>query len=415
MITPFPPEKCGIATYASKLVARLANQAEVVVIASKNGEDQSTVGSSVRVIRTWNKSSALYVFQVMKQVTEESPDIIHIQHEYLAYGPRKYSVLFPVLLLLLRLLRRTVVVTMHSVVRINNLTGDFFFDHQAGRRFAAVKRALMVLFTRTTVSLSDAVIVHNEYMRNALIKDYRIEGKNVVVIPHGFDVDLIQVDSLEAKKELRLSGKRVLLFSGFVIPGKGVEVLIKSFSELCRKLTNVTLVIAGGYHPRLFRELPSYIGAIERLIRDLRLDDNVIFENGFISNQRLQIYVSAADVVVFPYTDDSILGASGALATCASTSKVLIATRIPRFTSDLKNGVNAIIVEPNNIRQLSDAMGIALGDPKLRENLERGLRAYAMERNWDRISILTYEVYLTRSGLRNRSCGKVDHIIGITN
>ena len=379
--------------YASKLVTGLGNYLKIVVISNKNGQDEFALDARLRIIRSWNRASPLYIFEILKAVAEESPNIVHIQHEYLAYGPRKYSILFPVLLLLLRLLRKPIVLTMHSVVRRNKLTDDFFFVHQTGRRFATIKKAIMIVFTKTIVNLSDAAIVHNDYMRKALVQDYGIGQDNTVVIPHGVDSHLTGKNVFEAKKELGLSQKHVLLFFGFVIPGKGLEVLIKSFSEVSQKISNMILVIAGQYHPRLSREFPRYLGTIEKLIRDLKLGDRVIFENRFISNQRLQLYISAADIVAFPYTDDSILGASGALATCASQGKVVIVTRIPRFVSELKNDVNAIIVEPNNESQLVEAILRASGDSRLREKLQRNLRTYALEKSWDAISLSTFELY----------------------
>jgi len=393
MVTPYPPEKCGIAMYASKLVTGLGNYLKIVVISNKNGQDEFALDARLRIIRSWNRASPLYIFEILKTVAEESPNIVHIQHEYLAYGPRKYSILFPVLLLLLRLLAKPIVLTMHSVVTRNKLTDDFFFVHQTGRRLATIKKAIMIVFTKAIVNLSDAVIVHNDYMRNALVKDYNIGQDNIVVIPHGVDAHLTGKNSFEAKKELGLSQKQVLLFFGFVIPGKGVEVLIKSFSEVSKKISNAILVIAGQYHPRLLREFPRYLGTIEKLIQDMKLGDRVIFENRFIGDQRLQLYISAADIVVFPYTDDSILGASGALATCASQGKAVIATRIPRFVSELENDVNAIILEPNNESQLVDAIVRVFGNSRLTEKLQRNLCTSALEKSWDAISLSTYELY----------------------
>ena len=393
MVTPYPPEKCGVAIYASKLVARLANYVNIVVISSKNGRDELVSDTRLRIIRSWKKVSPLYIFEIVKRVAEESPHIVHIQHEYLAYGPRKYSVLFPALLLFLRFLGTPVILTMHSVVRRSSLTGNFFFLHQTGYRFSTIKKAIMIIFTKTMVNLLDAVIVHNDCMRNALVQDYDVEREKIVVVPHGVDAPLTDKNSFEARKELGLSEKYVLLFFGFVIPGKGLEVLIKSLSKVSQKISDVILVIAGQYHPRLFRELPRYLGTIEKLIQDMKLGDKVIFENRFISDHRLQLYISAADIVVFPYVDDSILGASGVLATCASQGKVIIATYIPRFVNELKNEVNAIIVEPNNESKLVDAIVRVSGDPRLREKLQLNLHAYALEKSWDAISLSTYELY----------------------
>ena len=162
---------------------------------------------------------------------------------------------------------------------------------------------------------------------------------------------------------------------------------------LLEEAPNATLMIVGEYHPHLFKENPSYIGTIERLVNKKKLEEKVVFENRFVSNEELHTYISAADVIIFPYIDESIAGASGALATCALFGKPVIATDIPRFIDEMKNRVNGILVKPNDEKQLGNAMKTLIRDEGLRRKLGRNLHTMFLKRTWDKVSLTTLQIY----------------------
>ncbi len=402
LISPYLPEKCGIAIYSSKLAKRLADHLNVTVVGNRNRSHGVDSFDNIKVVRSWKRNSATYIFDIVRCVTHHSPHVIHIQHEYLAYGARKYSLLFPMLLLFLRLLGRPIVLTMHSVVKRDRLDSDFFLNHQTGRRGARIKRSAMIIFTRAITGLVHKVIVHNQEMKNVLVCDYAVRREKTVVIAHGIDTYSIEKSIGESKELLGVSRRRIILFFGFIIPGKGLEVLIKSFSRIFAEVPDAILLIAGGYHPRLALEFPQYIGTVEKLI-DQSSPGNIIFENRFVSEEELRLYVSAADLVVFPYVDDSILGASGALASCAGMGKAVVATNLPRFSSDIRNGYDGILVRPNDEDELASAIIELLEDEKLRARIGQNLKREAFKRDWTKIASMTYELYLKTIAGSSRS------------
>jgi len=404
LVTPYPPERCGIAIYSSKFADRLALFLDLVVIGNRDLDRMVESIGRIRVVRSWKRNSLAYILEIVRRVAQQAPHVVHIQHEYLAYGRRKYGLLFPVLLAILRLFGRPVVLTMHSVVRRDRLTAEFFLTHQAGGRFAESKRSVMIILTRLVVRISSAVIVHNEAMKIVLTNDYDLKGDKVFVIPHGTDTYSVEERSSGSKWHVGLSGKRIVLFFGFIVPGKGLEILLRSFSRVMNKIPDAFLMIAGGYHPRLRSEFPEYIGTIERLIDELGLQGNVVFENRFFAADELNRHISAADIVVFPYVDDSILGASGALASCAGMGKAVVATNLPRFSSDIRNRYDGILVRPSDEDELASAVVKLLEDEKLRTRIGQNLRREAFKRDWTKIASMTYELYLkTIAGTRRNS------------
>lgn len=393
MITPYPPERCGIAIYSSKLATHLQQYLSVCVVGNRTNARIIDVTGRLKIVRCWTRNSLTYARDIVKVVKQENPDVIHVEHEYLSYGRPRYGILFPLVLALLRPLRRPLILTMHSVLRRRKMSADFLLLHQVGSEFSAVKRSLIVLFTKIIIALADHVIVHSQEMRTVLMKDYSVPDRKIAVVFHGMDSHPVNTDAKEAKKELGLFDKFVFLFFGFVVPSKGIEILLRSFSEVSTLLHNAVLVLAGGYHPRLPDELPQYLGTIEKVIGELQLADKVTFRNHYVSSECLEKYIAAADIVVFPYVDDIIVGVSGAVATCAGMGKAIIASDLPRFTSDIENGHDGILVQPNSYRELSSAMVRLAGDEQLREIIGHNLRDKASSRNWARTAFLTYELY----------------------
>ncbi|MEM3393040.1 MAG: glycosyltransferase [Candidatus Bathyarchaeia archaeon] len=225
-------------------------------------------------------------------------------------------------------------------------------------------------------------------MKNCLVNEYSIRKNKVFVIPHGVEAPLIE--NICIKKDLK---NNVILFFGFITPDKGVEVLIDAFSKITNILPKVKLLILGSYRPRLYKENPNYIGAIEKKLKETKLNDKVIFEDKFVNDNYLQSYIQIADIIVFPYIDENVIGASGALASCINFGKPIIATNIPRFNTELKNGVNSILVNPNDKEELYKALIKLLLDEELRIKLSLNIKNLGKERSWFNIAIKTMEVY----------------------
>lgn len=389
LITPYPPDRCGIAIYSRGLASKLVKHVEVSVIANRDGGPYRVEEEGVRVVRCWRRHTLTYFLKIFRAAARERPAIIHVQHEYLVYGARKYSALFPLLLMLLRLLRKPIVVTMHSVILLNKADGRFFYEHGVGHRFPSIKRGLTIFVTKLIHLLSNLVLVHKELLKKVLVHQYGFSEERVRVIPHG--VDYIKPIE-DAKRRLGLKSM-VIAFTGFVIPGKGVETLVEAFSRLAERHSETMLLIVGEYHPRLRIENPWYIGSIERIIKEVGVGDRILFLGRFIPDEELLLYLSAADIVVLPYTDDAIAGASGALVRCAPLGKPIIATSIPRFLEDLEDGFNALLVEPGDVKSLVEALERLIGDPSLRRRIAENIRRWALGRRWEEIAMRTLKLY----------------------
>lgn len=397
LISPFPPDKCGIALYAYRLARELKNHCELVVLANEIESPSGIDSRSIpRAVRCWRRDTLSYPIRIFKAALRERPDVIHIQHEFLAFGSRKHSAIFPALLVLLKLIGPPVIMTMHSVLRRSALSGDFFNLHGVGSKLPFMKKLVLILFVKLIAALSDAVIVHNELMKIVLMKDYAIPSEKIHVIPHG-----VELKTIEPKQPSQSSDGLLIAFFGFVIPDKGIETLLRAFQEVLKSEPSVRLIIAGGYHPRLVRENPGYIGTVERLIGELGLSGSVRFLNAFISEEELESILRSASLIVLPYSEDRIIGSSGALASCAKFGKPVVATRIPRFSAELGDCKEALLVSPGNSGELAKGILKCLRDEGLRESLGRSLRSWGEGRAWGKVAELTANLYEEIAGWRD--------------
>ena len=97
----------------------------------------------------------------------------------------------------------------------------------------------------------------------------------------------------KAKETLGLQEKRIILFFGYIKPYKGVDLLIKSFPLLKKKIPEAALLIVGEIYGnrKFYKELIEQTGEG----KDIMLIDE------YIGSTDVELYFKAADVLVLPY------------------------------------------------------------------------------------------------------------------
>ena len=212
---------------------------------------------------------------------------------------------------------------------------------------------------------------------------YNIKNKKIFVIPLG-----IPIVAEKSKVDLKTSDKKIILFYGFVAPGKGLEELVEAFSYVNMLHPNTLLVIIGGIRS----EDLKYFQYLKKIIVEKRLQNRIVF-TGFLPKSKLLEYLFSADVIVLPYVETSVLGSSEALAEIASIGKPVIATKTPKFLELLRDGDNSILINPGDVKQLTEAIMKILSDKLLAQRIANNLRRDALARSWEKIGQKTVKVY----------------------
>ncbi|WP_225977583.1 glycosyltransferase family 4 protein [Nostoc sp. CENA543] len=318
-------------------------------------------------------SSSTFFFPMV--IKHWKPDILHLHWvEPSCISTNGFlsllkSVAFLIQLVILKIIGIKLVWTVHNLKNHDNL--NLFLNN---------------LCTKTVIKFADAIITHCEAAQEELIKTFDLKDKNkLFVVPHGNYVEWYEnkISREAARAELNIkTAETVYLFLGLIRPYKGVPELIETFQKL--KSENIRLVIAG--------KINSQDADLTELIQQKITDDQRInFIPGYIEPEKIQVYMNAADVVVFPYRD---ILTSGAVMLAMSFGKACIAPRKGCLGEVLDNQ-GAFLYNLSDENGLIHAMNQTLDQPKAILEMGQHNQQLAANYSWKNIAELTLEVYLS--------------------
>ncbi|MGH7889043.1 MAG: glycosyltransferase family 4 protein, partial [Thermodesulfobacteriota bacterium] len=183
------------------------------------------------------------------------------------------------------------------------------------------------------------------------------------VAPNGVDLeDFGEISSKEeARRRIGLPvDKKIVCYSGNSYGGRGIELLI----DAALRLKEALFLIVGG----LDSDIENY-----RNIANEKNVDNFIFA-GFVPHKDVPLYISSADALVIPYTSRMTIKGGTTAAEFTSPIKLfeymasrrpIVATSLPSIKEVLEHGVNAFLVEPNDLEQLVRGIKTVLEDDSL--------------------------------------------------
>lgn len=390
MVTIYPPRLSihsrngGVASYSKNLVTSLLKYCSAVVFADSLSIPEDEGHENVPIHRCWSKGIK-YPFQIFNALLKNQVDVVHIQHETYLFGPLVSALIFPLLIALIRLLRKPLVVTMHGVVPLSKMNKSFLKENRIPSN-ALIMRLGLTFLVKLIVSLSTAIIVHEKNLMNILTQEYKCDSSKINVINHGIEEPKVPFTSNEAKKKLGMDSKKVILFFGYITGYKNVGLLIDSAQFL--KVDNWIILIAGGMHPRLIGD-GNYVKYISELReKALRLSEQNILFKGFVPEEEISLYFSAADLVIFPY--NICMSSSGPLSLAASYGKPFLVTDSFReiITFDEIRFTNAP-------KELAAKIDCFFENTELRLRILAWVDKFRMGRSWDSVAEKTFLLYTT--------------------
>ena len=319
--------RCGIRTYSEELARALARQGTDVWVVP-----HVRFGRPTPEYAEWLADRALSV----------GAPVIHVQHEYGIWGGLMNLGPFRDFVARLKEAGAKVVVTMHS-------TG------------------VVPPYEAEIVNIADRVIVHNEFMRSRLgVSD------KVAVIPHG--ASAVRHDPAEARERLGLpKDKVIVLHFGFIDFRKGTDLAIRAFREADPE--DAVLVIAGGWHVE--GETP-YIRSVRGMVRG----DSRIIMRGWVDDGEVDLYFSAADVVLQP---SRAVSESGVVQKALAHGKPTVVLEHPAFR-------NRPVIQASPAT-LPKVLRDLIASPDLRRSVSSEALEYAKSVSWDRVASMHASLY----------------------
>lgn len=353
------PRRCGIATFTTDLQTALATShpdLETCIVAmTDRGQAYDyppTVAFEIKDGNVEDYSRAADFLNAGQY------DAVCLQHEFGIFGGEAGADI----LALLSRLTMPVVTTFHTVLA----------DPTAKQRTVMAR----------IVEASSKVVVMANKGRELLREVYRVPDDKIEIIAHGIP-DVAFVESDAAKARLGFEGRSVILTFGLLSPNKGIEVMIDAMPSILKHCADAVYVVLGATHPNLVRNQgEAYREGLMARVRELGIDDHVVFLDRFVDQATLLEFISMCDVYVTPYLNEAQM-TSGTLAYSFGLGKPVVSTPYWHACELLADGCG-VLVPFGDAVAIGNEIAALLTDDARRQAMSQ--RAYAASRMmiWER-------------------------------
>ncbi len=366
-VSSYPPRECGIATFTQDIVKSIGKKKKPGIdckIAAMNESLYNTYSYPKEVsIRIDQDDQESYLIAAEKLNKNKQAKAICLQHEFGLFGGEFGEYIIP----FLEELQKPVVTTFHSILPGNP-------DIERHRKYVV----------RKICETSDKVVSISGYGKEILSSKYRIPEEKIAVVPHGVPHIPFR-DTERAKKELGLQGKKVLSTFGLMDRRKGIHYALRALPHIVSENPEAIYMVIGETHPVVRKHQGErYRNYLRRIVKDLKLEDHVKFENRFLSLEELCKYLQATDVYITPYYDPYQIS-SGTLAYAVGSGTACVSTPFLYAKDVLRHGRGSL-VKFKSSRCLADAANKILSDRKHRLRLERNAFNYTKGWKWPSIA-----------------------------
>lgn len=334
VVTPYPPLRDGIASYAVQLVARLRREGNDVTVLSP-GPSAAHLHLDLRGPRG-AAALAKRVRGYDRLIVQFHPDFFF--HHPTTDADRAATAL--ALATAFRLAKDSEIV-VHEV------------DYRLGRQ-----RSPGALAMRAMWRSADRIYLHTESERRSFIEAFRRSENAVQLLEHGESfVPKTRHDQVSARRTLGIPEEATVFLSiGFIQPHKGFDRAIRAFRGLGER--GARLYVVGS----LRLDEGEYAAHLDEL-RDLASDTpGVELAVGYVSDELFDRWIVAADYVVLPYRH---IWSSGVAERAAIYHRPVIVTRVGGLAEQVASRPDVTLV--SNDGELRRAMARAFGGSEAAE------------------------------------------------
>ncbi|HEX8494131.1 MAG TPA: glycosyltransferase family 4 protein [Pyrinomonadaceae bacterium] len=232
---------------------------------------------------------------------------------------------------------------------------------------------LLERFERINLRASARIFVVSEVEQRNLLRA-GVNAEKIIVNPNGVDVETFrpQIGGAQVRQELGISADETLVgFVGSFGPWHGVLALAEAI-KLMPACARVRYLLVGSGTLR---------DEVEHRLREAGALPRVIF-TGAVSHERVPALLDACDVLASPHVplaDGSpFFGSPTKLFEYMAMGKGIVASRLGQIADVLKHEETALLVEPGDARELSEALLRLAKSRELRERLGAAARREAV-------------------------------------
>lgn len=352
----YPPFLGGVANYYGNLVEHWPEQGGIIVL---NDNENALIGKG------WLKWLPSF-FALNKKVKEEKIGHILVGH-ILPLGTVAYFYS--------KLTKTPYSVFLHGM--------DLNYALKTGRKKRIAKKIL---------NSAEHVICANSYV--AKTAESIIDKSKIVIVNPGVESRITQNEQriTQIKKEYGLHNKFILLSIGRLVKRKGFDKTIESLPEVLKIFPNSVYVVIGkgddeDYLKNKIKELPK---------------DTVIFL-GSVSEEEKWVWLNACDVFVMPARDigGDAEGFGIVYLEANLCGKPVIAGDSGGVRDAVQHELNGLLVNPENVKEISDAIMRLLINKNFRMKLgKHGRERVLKEFGWNEKVGEIYDVLMQNANIK---------------
>lgn len=231
---------------------------------------------------------------------------------------------------------------------------------------------------RTVCSRADVVVVVSTPLKEHLVR-CGVPSKRIIVMPNGTDPLRFRPNAAaraDVRSRCGIEPDAVVAgFTGILRPWHGVDLMLQAVAALRRRGVAIRALVVG--------DGPS-LGALRACARDLDIESAVTF-TGRVAHDVVPAYLAAADIGVSPRA--TFYASPMKIPEYMAAGVPVIAPRMPNIEDLITAGVDGELYTPDNVGELTAALGRLAVDGEYRRRLGAAARASIVGgRTWGHVA-----------------------------
>lgn len=211
--------------------------------------------------------------------------------------------------------------------------------------------------------------------------------KKLHMVPYGTSpVKVSKATISKVEKKYDLKNKQMFYFIGRLVDRKGIDILIKAFSEMSSKNPDIVLVIVGDGQDKQ---------SLVELVNKLNLNDKVIF-TGYVTGDERFALLDLAAVCVIPSVNvgDQAEGLPVVFMEAITHGKTTVITDATGAHEFVKHGKNSFIAKSGSVSDLRKNLEKALAKTtESDKDFKKAVEALSEDFQWPKIVKRRFEAF----------------------
>jgi glycosyltransferase involved in cell wall biosynthesis len=322
-----------------------------------------------RVRFVWGPLS--YPFSLFKSLRRDRRQVVVIPLEQRTMGPTVFSLLLlPLFLAICRFSGMKIVINLQGLLPLGEFStalDTLVPNTKVPKRF--VKVGIFSIYNLIFSTANRIQVFAKTF--GVWVQQYGKFGEKIQLVKFG--VQRPSPKSCTSSRPQFLDCDYVLAY-GYVVPRKGLEVLVDAWIEVHSKYKKTLLVIAGSTDKD-----PAFANRLKQRIKNANLGDSVLL-TGYVSSLEEWQLFEGCTCAVFPYLfSDSF---SGPLCTALACRVPIVAAKVGFFADLFANG-GSLLYSPKDVHSLTQTLLDLLDSKELRNKLRLESEVVASSLDWD--------------------------------